>query len=252
MRYLILFSTILIVYSCKKDTEFKYKFGNSLNMLVNEESQTVKAEISDDYVIEYLDIDLNYDGAADIEFSSAIDSVPSPIGETRWWIKLRLTNSQLSIHGQPNSNIRYETLGPKVYDYHGTYPRETRSLTYSCDEQEGSGTYNTLPFPKGLKKDVIIDFKAYNWQNEYGEMNIAYSGYEENQYGWSEGFDSLKGVKISYPPSCYNLPSNETFYITFRLGVPSSYKIGWVEAVITEGNRLTVVRTAISNETVEF
>ena len=251
MKYLALLTLLSLFVSCKKEDTYKYQFGHFDNVEITVQNKTVKATY-EDYSEEYMGIDVDNDSTEDFRFYSEFDSINYPYGNTFWETEIRILDSTFSIYEIPESGAWYETLGPKVFDYYGTYPRQTRALTYGCSAMTGSYKHNSANNPYFFSVNSPVMFDTYSWGNYIPLLTLSNSGYYSEQYDFNITGDSLLGVAITSEPSCYGVPADEIIYLAYRKSVTDGYYLGWIEMKITEDNRITVFRTAIGTDLESF
>lgn len=250
MKYVVAFLLLIVLISCNKEPEFKYHLGQEENMVINEHNTSVKADASNDEA--YLELDLDSDGIEDVKFRSWEYSIINPDGQV-WGIDMNIINSNVSIYEVPRSGIMYEALGSPSFDFVGTFPRQTQILTFSC--VQGIGSYEVQkdannPFTFSIH--APLSYATYAWENKYSELTLVHSGYNEEHYEFNITNDSLIGVNVTQSASCQGVPENAVFYMAFRKTVLAASYVGWIEAKVTEGNRITILRTAISEESEDY
>lgn len=255
MRHLSIITLLILFIStaCKKDkVEETFSFGSqeSIPMEVNVLNKSIQAIcVTDDYASLSTDLDINDDNEADLKFYSQIDSIPNPEGDVRWVLSFKILNENLIIEEVENSHIVYEHLSAPSYDYYGAYPRETRTLSYSCLEEFGAYETNSLAYPQPYINGSKFNYESINWTNRLNELYLIKSGYIEEQTNFNMAGDSIITVVVNENPSCFQMPVGNPFYLAFKLNAGSSYKIGWLKMKIpTFLNELEIKEVAISKE----
>ncbi|NOQ76013.1 MAG: hypothetical protein GQ574_28660 [Crocinitomix sp.] len=247
---LLLLAVPLLFFACKKNKDVVLIIGETEGYEITNHS--LSAQGFDDgptYNGEFVDIDLNNDGAADIRFLSFQDSVNSPELAANYWIDGKVLNSQFTVLENPGSDEEYE-LFTTEYDYFGTYPRKTAVVKSYCENVEG-GVYNndnlrTAKIFKQLdkvNKDEVFEAK-YNLSAQ--SFEIYEEHVQESYWEFNADNDSLIGRHNIPMNTCRSAPYDEDFFIAFKYDSDAEVRYGWIQLIVTENNKIIVNFSGIS------
>jgi hypothetical protein len=251
MKKVAFIGVLLMLFACKKkDEDVILIIGETADYEIT--SHNLFAQGFDDgptFNGEYVDIDLDNNGSADMRFLSYEDSVNYPELAANYWIDAKVLDDKFTFLEKPGTDDEYE-LSTTVEDYYGTYPRKTTVIESYCELVEGA-VYNNSNLRKSkifkLLDKVSIDevFEAkYDLSSQ--SFNVYKESVEEAYWEFTIDSDSLFGQHFKPMSLCEGAPFNELFYIAFKYDAGGTVKYGWVELIVTNNNKITVKRSGIS------
>lgn len=250
---------ILVLFlslSCRKDPVVYDGFtaGSKENVTWITHDSVAQAKTTTWSVVQdnmYLDLDA--DGINDLLFTSHISLLTRPFDIEEpyvYRVDVKVVNDIFSLAHKSEGTETYEHYSEPVYDYDGTWPRKTTTVTNSCDSLPGSKVVWSAPTVNYLVRHYPID-EDLLWVNYISPIMINRSKFQTLSYEGNEGpggGDSLIGFHQIYDKYCQSMPLNMIYYIPFKKNIGTKYKYGWIQLDITDNNRIAIFESAIQNE----
>ncbi len=140
-------------------------------------------------------------------------------------VNLQVVNDVFTIADIEGSEKIFEHYSEPSYDYDGTWPRETTTVSYSCDSLPSSESIGNLPTVNYLVRFYPIDEKLFWGVNAYNRV-IRLPKFETLSYegnGGSIGGGSLIGLHVINDRHCHSMPLDTQFYIPFKKQICYKY-----------------------------
>ncbi len=192
--------------------------------------------------------DLDEDGIKDLTFISRYWDVLGS-NDDAWSVEVSIDNEQVQILEIAGSGVRYSHEG--FVSNTGPGPWYYEVTTYNCNSDGGVYYKNELNNPQAFLECDPINLDELNWGNLSSELMLANSGSHFRKHFFDDD-ENLSARDTVIAPTCNPIPSDIKTYLTFRKLEGDCYYIGWVELILTEGNKLEIKRSAISNKPLEI
>ena len=245
----------IVVISCKKDPIPILTMGDSSGLIVTNHNIKLETDTTLDIFIQNASVDLDQDGNSDLNFTTRVDNSPSIVGDSPNYIVeffvYNYEENRKLILPEIATSADWYIKRESVYDYYGTYPRETVQETFSCGPVSGATlasngagaveiyecNVDVFSLPETASENFSYSLWSDDFQYEYWEFNMAN--------------DSAIGYRKIKEAQCEGLaPFNKLFYIPFKLTYDDSNLVdrtGWIELRLTGDNTLEILRSAISS-----
>lgn len=253
MKYLIMSIALIGLVACKKSNFKKYVFGSEKKMVVTEHNVTIEGIGSNlDNRYDRYDLDLDGITGTDLTFVSFNDSIEDGSGSDYWGVFGNVKNENIQVLQLLNSGDQYYYATPySAPDFGPPYLKSVKRT--SCDPALGDYVGAGANYPITFNECDPMERESYNWSDLYEvAIDLVNSGYDYTECFFNESEDSLLCDNYVKDPSCQAVPFDQKFYLAFRKLDKDCYYLGWIELFLTDKNKLTIYRTAISEKPLEF
>lgn len=249
--YTIAFAALLI--SCKKSYSDNFTIGATKQMIVSDHNITIQAfnEPGLEKVSAYIKLD---EGAiSDLKFTSYRYSEASTGFNEVWGVRLEVLQDDFQVLEVANSAARYRGETAYSLDPSAMTPTFRRTTTIGCAAEGRTRTSDGSPNVESFFDGDRISLEDLNWNNQgIFPVELAWSGYTNENCYFNDTEDTSFCSAYVNEPSCYALPSDVITYLLFRRRETKGYSLGWVEVRLTEGNKLEILRSALSTKTYSY
>ncbi len=246
-RIAVIALIFIFISGCRKDNHTFYFTGKTKGLLVTEHNINIDATSNGSPVSEDVEIDVDKDDVMDFRFISLEDSIYGVYKNTYRKIEVETVNQFFYLNKIEGINKKYFHVGPPNYDFYGMFPRSTKHVDVNSDSTNSTYYEPTLDYVKTLGAGSQI-MQNFNWGNNTYPINLFQAQYNSGYYYFNTVGDSLWGHMFHYAAFPQNFVQDELIYLPFKLEAGLEDRYGWIEIKVTQGDNLTILRSAISTK----
>jgi hypothetical protein len=253
MKYYLQLLIVFVFIGCKKSRYDKYAIGSEKKMTVTQHDATIQGVFGFGTAIDHLELDLDEDGTKDVVFVSVVDSLDSGTGVEIWNVYMDIYNPDFEVLEMLNSGEQYYAESPYQYPTDGGF-MWNRTLRTGCETEDGVSASFRSNSPRTFSESDLIQPEEYDWtaQSYTGYLELSHSGYEYQECVFPDTSDNLYCDIVIQEPTCYPVPTDEKTFLLFRKADINGYYLGWIEVMLTDNNKLSIVKSAISDKPLDF